>query len=185
VRDKARVRAGQKVLMIGASGGVGTFAVQIAKAFGAEVTAVCSTAKVDLVRALGANRVVDYTREHIADGGRRYDAILDTGGNRRCRSSTGRSRRGGGSSSSAARRTAACSAAATDSCARSCCRGSCPDADHIRVLRERRRPGCAPGSRRVRCGRTGDRPDFPLDEVPAAVRYMRDGRAGGKVVIAA
>ena len=75
------MQAGQQVLVIGASGGVGTFAVQIAKAFGAEVTGVCSTAKVDLVRALGADHVIDYTREDFADGERRYDAILDIGGN--------------------------------------------------------------------------------------------------------
>src|SRR5207302_988895 len=83
VRDRARVQAGQKVLIIGASGGVGTFAVQIAKAFGAEVTGVCSTAKTELVRAIGADHVVDYTREDFADGEHRYDAILDIGGNRR------------------------------------------------------------------------------------------------------
>ena len=76
VRD-ARVQAGQKVLIIGASGGVGTFAVQIAKAFGAEVTGVCSTGKVDLVRSLGADHVIDYTREDFADGEHRYDVILD------------------------------------------------------------------------------------------------------------
>ena len=68
VRDQAQVQAGQKVLIIGASGGVGTFAVQIAKAFGAEVTGVCNTAKTDLVRAIGADRVVDYTREDFAAG---------------------------------------------------------------------------------------------------------------------
>jgi len=83
VRDGAHVEAGQKVLVIGASGGVGTFALQIAKAFGAEVTGVCSTAKVDLVRGLGADHVVDYTTGDVASGGHLYDAIVDTGGNRR------------------------------------------------------------------------------------------------------
>jgi NADPH:quinone reductase-like Zn-dependent oxidoreductase len=70
------------VLVIGASGGVGTFAVQIAKAFGADVTGVCSTTKVDLVRSLGADHVIDYTVDDITDGARRYDVILDTGGYR-------------------------------------------------------------------------------------------------------
>jgi NADPH:quinone reductase-like Zn-dependent oxidoreductase len=83
VRDHGAVEAGQKVLIVGASGGVGSFAVQIAKAFGAEVTGVCSTAKVDLVRALGADHVIDYSGEDFADGQHRYDVILDTGGNRR------------------------------------------------------------------------------------------------------
>jgi NADPH:quinone reductase-like Zn-dependent oxidoreductase len=79
---KAAVSTGTRVLVIGASGGVGTFAVQIAKASGAEVTGVCSTGKVDLVRSLGADHVVDYTREQISDSGRRYDVILDIAGNR-------------------------------------------------------------------------------------------------------
>jgi NADPH:quinone reductase-like Zn-dependent oxidoreductase len=83
VRDHGRVQPGQRVLIVGASGGVGSFAVQIAKAFGAEVTGVCRTAKVDLVRALGADHVVDYTREDFADGRHRYDVILDIGGNSR------------------------------------------------------------------------------------------------------
>jgi NADPH:quinone reductase-like Zn-dependent oxidoreductase len=83
VRDRAQLQPGEKVLIIGASGGVGTFAVQIAKALGAEVTGVCSTAKMDLVRALGADHVVDYTRHDFADGEQRYDAILDIGGNSR------------------------------------------------------------------------------------------------------
>jgi len=83
LRNAGRVEAGQKVLIIGASGGVGTYAVQLAKAFGAEVTGVCSTAKVDLVRSIGADHVIDYTLEDFADGHSRYDLILDLGGNSR------------------------------------------------------------------------------------------------------
>ncbi|MEY2568617.1 MAG: hypothetical protein QOE35_3146 [Actinomycetota bacterium] len=83
VRDQAQLTAGQTVLIVGASGGVGTFAVQIAKALGAEVTGVCSTAKVDLVRSIGADHVVDYTHEDFTKGDIRYDAIVDIGGNTR------------------------------------------------------------------------------------------------------
>jgi NADPH:quinone reductase-like Zn-dependent oxidoreductase len=82
LRDVGRVQPGQTVLVIGAAGGVGTLAVQMAKAFGAEVTGVCSTSKMDLVRSLGADDVIDYTREDFADGRRRWDAILDTAGRR-------------------------------------------------------------------------------------------------------
>jgi NADPH:quinone reductase-like Zn-dependent oxidoreductase len=81
LHDAGRVAAGQRVLIIGASGGVGTFAVQLAKASGAIVTGVCSTAKTDLVRTLGADTVLDYTRDDFADGSERYDLILDIGGN--------------------------------------------------------------------------------------------------------
>jgi NADPH:quinone reductase-like Zn-dependent oxidoreductase len=83
VRDHGHIGAGQRVLIIGASGGVGSFAVQIAKACRAEVTGVASTAKLDLVRALGADSVVDYTRQDFADGRHHYDVILDIGGNAR------------------------------------------------------------------------------------------------------
>jgi NADPH:quinone reductase-like Zn-dependent oxidoreductase len=81
LRDHGRVEPGQKVLLIGASGGVGTYAVQIAKAFGAHVTGVCSTKKVEMVRSIGADHVIDYTQEDFAEGEQRYDLILDIGGN--------------------------------------------------------------------------------------------------------
>jgi NADPH:quinone reductase-like Zn-dependent oxidoreductase len=79
--DVGRLQAGQKVLIIGASGGVGSYAVQIAKALGTEVTGVCSTSKLDLVRSIGADHVIDYSRDDFANGEKRYDLILDTGGN--------------------------------------------------------------------------------------------------------
>ena len=82
LRDKGDLQPMQQVLIVGAAGGVGSFAVQIAKALGAKVTGVCSTAKTDLVRSIGADDVIDYTREDFADGARRYDLILDTAGNR-------------------------------------------------------------------------------------------------------
>jgi NADPH:quinone reductase-like Zn-dependent oxidoreductase len=82
VRDQGKVEPGQRVLVIGASGGVGSLAVQIAKAFGAHVTGVSSTSKADLLRSIGADEVIDYTREDFTDGSRRWDAIVDTAGRR-------------------------------------------------------------------------------------------------------
>jgi NADPH:quinone reductase-like Zn-dependent oxidoreductase len=81
VHDHARVQEGQRVLVSGASGGVGSFTVQLAKAAGAHVTGVCSPGKADLVRSLGADEIVDHTREDFADGSRRYDVIIDIAGN--------------------------------------------------------------------------------------------------------
>ncbi len=81
LRDGGKVQPGQRVLIIGASGGVGSYAVQLAKAFGAHVTGVCSTTKVDMVRSIGADQVIDYTRDDFAEGEQRYDLILDIGGN--------------------------------------------------------------------------------------------------------
>jgi NADPH:quinone reductase-like Zn-dependent oxidoreductase len=82
LRDAGKLQSGQKVLIIGAAGGVGTYAVQLAKALGAAATGVCSTSKVELVQALGAEEVIDYTQEDFTDGTRQFDLILDTAGRR-------------------------------------------------------------------------------------------------------
>lgn len=82
LRDRGNVQAGQKVLIIGASGGVGTYAVQIARSFGADVTGVCSTRNLDMVRSIVAGHVIDYTQEDFSKAGQQYDVIVDTAGNR-------------------------------------------------------------------------------------------------------
>jgi len=185
VRDRARVQPGENVLIIGASGGVGTFAIQIAKAFDAEVTAVCSTAKMDLVRALGADQVIDYTRDDFADGKRRYDAILDIGGNsrlsrlRRALTPVGRLVIVGGETDGRwlggfdrQLRAMMLSPVVSQKLG---ILGAKENAADLSVLRELIESGKVTPS----IDRT-----FPLSEAPEAIRYFQEGHARGKVVIA-
>jgi NADPH:quinone reductase-like Zn-dependent oxidoreductase len=186
VRDGGQVRPGQKVLVIGASGGVGTFAVQIAKAFGAEVTGVCSTTKVDLVRSLGANHVIDYTCDDISGEGQRYDVILDIGGHRSLThlrraltphgtlvivgSETGGRWLGGFDRSL---RAPILSAFVGQKLGALTC---LENAEDLIVLTEL----IGSGTVTPAVDKT-----FPLSETPAAIQYMQEGHARGKVVITA
>jgi NADPH:quinone reductase-like Zn-dependent oxidoreductase len=184
VRDRGRVQAGQKVLITGASGGVGTFAVQIAKAFGAEVTGVCSTAKVDAVRAMGAGHVLDYTRDDFADGTHHYDVIIDIAGNRRL-SHLRRALTPRGTLVITGGETDGRWLGGSDRQIRAILLSpfigqklgtfiSSENAGDLIALRELIESGeVTPAIDRT----------YPLSEVPEAIRYMLEGRARGKVVI--
>jgi NADPH:quinone reductase-like Zn-dependent oxidoreductase len=184
VRDHGKLAPGQQVLIIGASGGVGTYAVQLAKAFGAEVTAVCSTTKVELVRSLGADHVVDYTREDFAKGEQRFDVILDIGGNsslsrlRRVLVPKGRLVIVGGETSGRwlggvdrQIRALALSPFVSQTLKTFVCKENHED---LVVLTEL-----------IEAGRVTPAVDraYPLTEAPKAIRYLDEGRARGKVVI--
>jgi len=184
VRDQGKVRPGQRVLIIGAGGGVGTFAVQLAKAFGAEVTGVCSTTKVELVRSIGADRVIDYTREDFAGGRNRYDVILDIAGNR----SLSHLRRalapegtlvivggeGGGRWLGGTDRQLRALMLSRFASQKLRTWVSTERQEDLQVLHEFLEAGqVTPVVDRT----------FPLSEVPEAIRYMRKGHARGKVVI--
>jgi NADPH:quinone reductase-like Zn-dependent oxidoreductase len=184
VRDRAQVQAGQKVLIIGASGGVGTFAVQIARAFGAEVTGVCSTAKTEMVRAIGADHVVDYTHEDFADGEHRYDAILDIGGNHRL-SQLRRALTPGGKLVIVGGETGGRWLGGFDRNIRAQLLSpfvsqklgmlmTSENSEDLMVLRDL-----------IEAGKFGPAIDrtYPLSEAPAAIRYVIEGHARGKVVI--
>ena len=185
VRDQARVQAGEEVLIIGASGGVGTFAVQIAKAFGGEVTGVCSTAKVDLVRSIGADHVIDYTRDDVTGGERRYDAILDIGGNRRLSllrralAPRGRLVIVGGETGGRwiggydrGFRAQLLSSFVDQKLGGFMASENSADLIILRELIESEKVSPA-----IDC-------TYPLSEAPAAIRYVQEGRARGKVAIA-
>jgi NADPH:quinone reductase-like Zn-dependent oxidoreductase len=184
VRDQGKVRPGQRVLIIGAGGGVGTYAVQLAKVFGAEVTGVVSTRKVDLVRSIGADRVMDYTREDFADDGSSYDVILDIAGNR----SLSHLRRalapegtvvivggeGGGKllgGIDRQLRAYVLSLFVRQKLGTFISKERKEDLEDLRAFLEA-------GKVTPVIDRT-----FPLGEVPEAIRYLREGRARGKVVI--
>jgi NADPH:quinone reductase-like Zn-dependent oxidoreductase len=184
VRDQGKVRPGQRVLIIGAGGGVGTFAVQLAKAYGAEVTGVSSTSKTDLVRSIGADHVIDYTQEDFADGRNRYDVILDIAGNR----SLSHLRRalapegtlvivggeGGGrwlGGNDRQLRAQVLSPFVRQKLGTFISKERKEDLEELRELLEA-------GKVIPVLDRT-----FALSEVPEAIRYLRDGRAQGKVVI--
>jgi NADPH:quinone reductase-like Zn-dependent oxidoreductase len=184
VRDRGHVQAGQQVLVIGASGGVGTFAVQIAKAYGADVTGVCSTAKADVVKSIGADRVIDYTREDIADGGRRYDVILDTGGNRPLRQLR-RALTPRGTLVIIGGETDGRWLGGSDRQLRAVMLSSFTSQHLSTLLCSENKADLIALTEMIESGQVTPVIDkvYPLSETIAAIRYMRDGHARGKVVI--
>jgi NADPH:quinone reductase-like Zn-dependent oxidoreductase len=180
---KGKVQAGQRVLVIGAGGGVGSYAVQLAVAAGADVTGISSKAKMDLVRSLGADDVLDYARERITDGGRRYDLILDTGGNRKLRELRRALTPGGtlvivgaevgGMKQGVERQLLAMLLNPfIEQKLRSYV--SMPNEADLQSLADQ----LAAGTLRASVDRT-----FPLADAGAAIAYLRDGHAKGKVVV--
>ncbi|MER6444299.1 NAD(P)-dependent alcohol dehydrogenase [Streptomyces venezuelae] len=184
VRDSGRVKAGQSVLVLGASGGVGSFAVQVAKAYGANVTGVCSTAKTDLVRSLGADEVLDYTQQDPVDGSHRYDVILDIAGNRPIarlrRALTPRGTlvivggEGGGNWIGGNQRQLGAMLLSPFVGHRLRAHGTLVRSRDLEALTEL----IEAGSVTPAVDRT-----YPLAEVPDAIRYLRDGHVRGKLAI--
>jgi NADPH:quinone reductase-like Zn-dependent oxidoreductase len=182
--DAGRVEQGHKVLVIGASGGVGSFAVQLAKAFGAEVTGVCSAAKLDLVRSLGADHVIDYATGDFADGAHHYDLILDIAGNpalsrlRRALAPAGTAVLVGGEEGGSVTggmdrqlRAVALSRFTSQRLTTCLCRERFADLERLSELIEA-------GQLTPCIDRT-----YPLDQVPEAMRHLAAGKARGKIAI--
>jgi NADPH:quinone reductase-like Zn-dependent oxidoreductase len=182
--DAGRVKQGDKVLVIGASGGVGSHAVQLAKAFGAEVTGVCSTAKLDLVRSLGADHAIDYTSEDFADGAHHYDLILDIAGNpapsrlRRALTPTGTAvlvggEEGGRLTGGMGRqlRARALSLVVRQRLTAVMCKERSAGLERLTEL--------------IQSGQLTPSVDraYPLDQVPQAMRHLAAGKARGKIAI--
>lgn len=186
LRDHGRVRPGQQVLIIGASGGVGTFAVQLAGAIGAHVTAVCSAGKADLVRSLGAEHVIDYAREDFADGDRRYDVIIDIGGN----ASLSRLRRAlepHGTLVITGGETGGRWLGGTDRQIRALLLSPFVGQTLTTFISRSTTRDLMTLARFIEEGEVVPVVDatFSLSEAPQAIRYLEEGRARGKVVIAA
>jgi NADPH:quinone reductase-like Zn-dependent oxidoreductase len=184
LRDHGKVRPGQKVLIIGASGGVGTYAVQLAKAFGAHVTGVCSTTKVDMVRSLGADHVIDYTREDFAEGEQRYDVILDIGGN----ASLSRLRRAltpKGTLVIAGGETGGRWLGGTDRQLRALLLSRFIDQKLTTFVSRGNREDLIALKELIESGKITPVIDrtYPLTEAPKAIRHLEQGHARGKVVI--
>ncbi|HET8538459.1 MAG TPA: NAD(P)-dependent alcohol dehydrogenase [Anaeromyxobacter sp.] len=183
LRDEGKLQPGQRVLVNGASGGVGTFAVQIAKALGADVTGVCSTRNVEMVKSIGADRVVDYTREDFTNGGARYDLVLDNVGNhsllasRRALNPAGRYVMVGGPKGRWIDPLPRAFGASVLSWFVSQDIGfflADLNKQDLTLLRDL-----------VAAGKVTPVIDrrYPLSEVPAAIRYLEEGHARGKVVV--
>ena len=184
MRDQAHVRAGQKVLITGASGGVGTFAVQIAKAFGADVTGVCSTTKVDMVRSIGADHVIDYTQAEIADRGQRYDVILDIAGNRSL-SALRRALTPRGTLVIAGGETDGRWLGGTDRQLRALMLSPFVSQRLGTFIASENNGDLLALKELIESGQVTPAIDrtYPLSEVPGAIRYLQEGHARGKVVI--
>jgi NADPH:quinone reductase-like Zn-dependent oxidoreductase len=171
LRDRGQIQPGHKVLINGASGGVGTFAVQLAKAYGAEVTAVCSTSKVDLVRSLGADHVIDYTREDFTRNGQRYDLIVAY---KRALTPSGTYVMSGGSTLQMFQAILLgpwMSRTGSNKMGNLLARPSTKDLACVKAF--------------VEAGKVLSVIDrsYPLSEVAEAIRYLEEGHARGKVVI--
>jgi NADPH:quinone reductase-like Zn-dependent oxidoreductase len=184
VRDVGEVQAGQRVLVIGAAGAVGWFAVQLAKAFGAQVTGVASTSQLELVGSIGADEVIDYTRQDVTDGARQWDVIVDTGGRRTLsqlrRALTPKGTlvivggEGGGRWMGGFLRNLRAPLVSRLVGQRLRMLASKPNQEDLQVLREL----IEAGKLRPLVGRT-----YPLGEVPEAMRALEAGKTRGKIVI--
>jgi NADPH:quinone reductase-like Zn-dependent oxidoreductase len=185
LRDVGRIRAGQKVLVNGAVGGVGSFAVQIAKSYGADVTAVCSTAKLELARSLGADRVIDYTKDDFTAGPQRYDLIFDAAGNheisrlKRALNPNGICVGAGGTTDKWALRPISRALAQL-------ALSKFGSRKLVGVLAKFNAQDLATLCDLILAGKLTPLIDrrYPLSQVPDAIRYLEQGHARGKIIIA-